>query len=147
MPENQIFTLEINLKRKEKYKFEVDFGKDTIPTLMLDELKEVPGGEETGPTASMLLGAAVGNCLSASLIFCLEKKRIPLTDIKAKVILKRQRNEKGFWRILEINVELYPQTLLNNVENYERCLEIFRNYCIVSSSIVSGIPINVDVIR
>jgi uncharacterized OsmC-like protein len=146
MSENQIFTYELNLRRKEKYKFEVDFGKDSIPTLNLDEPKEVPGGEETGPNASMLLGAAVGNCLSASLIFCLEKKRIPFTDIKSKVTLKRQRNEKGFWRISEIDVEIFPDFLDGENRDYERCIEIFRNYCIVSRSVESGIPINVDVI-
>ncbi len=146
MSENQTFTYEINLKRKEKYKFEVDFGKDTIPSLNLDEPKEVPGGEETGPNASMLLGAAVGNCLSASLIFCLEKKRIPLIDIKSKVTLKRQRNEKGFWRISEINVEIFPKFLDDEKTDHDRCIEIFKNYCIVSRSVETGIPINVDVI-
>ncbi|MFW9852651.1 MAG: OsmC family protein [Candidatus Thorarchaeota archaeon] len=147
MSENQVFTYEINLKRKEKYKFEVDFGRDTIPILNLDEPKEVPGGEETGPSASMLLGAAIGHCLSASLIFCLEKKRVPLTDIKSKVIVKRQRNEKGFWRVSEIDVELFPKITDDENTDYDRCLEIFRNYCIVSGSVESGIPLNVAVIR
>lgn len=147
MSEKQIYEYEINMKRLEKYKFEVDFSKETIPDLLMDELMEVPGGEETGPTASMLIGAAVGNCLSASLIFCLEKKRIAIKGIKTKVILKRQRNEEGFWRISGINVELQPEVPEKKGNDYERCIEIFRNYCIASSSIESGIPIKVNIIR
>ena len=73
MTEEKEFTYEVNMEKLENYKFLVDFGKESIPSLLMDETKDIPGGEETGPTASMLMGAAVGNCLSASLFFCLSK--------------------------------------------------------------------------
>ena len=120
-------------------------SREKIPNLVMDESEEVPGGEGEGPKASMLLAAAVGNCLSASLTFCLSKKQVALEGLKTKIRFRRKRNEKGFWRISEINVFLEPEIKDEKNSNYLRCLEIFRNFCIVSTSVEIGIPIKVDV--
>lgn len=146
MIENQFFEYEVNISRISDYKFEVDFGEDSISNLVMDESEEVPGGEGAGPSASMLLASAVGCCLSASLTFCLSKKQVSLDDLETKVRFKRQRNEEGFWRIIEINVVLNPSAEDKENTNFLRCIEIFRKFCIVSGSVESGIPINVDVI-
>ena len=146
MTDNQFFEYEINIERINNYKFEVDFGKESISNLLMDESEEVPGGEGKGPSASMLLASAVGYCLSASLTFCLSKKQVSLGDLKTKVRFKRQRNEEGFWRITEINVELTPSVDNKENTNFHRCVEIFKKFCIVSGSVEAGIPINVDVI-
>ncbi len=141
------FEYELSLTRINNFKFIVDFGKETIPNLLMDEDKAVPGGEELGPTASMLIAAAVGNCLSASLTFCMMKKRAEIKDLKTKVKLIRQRNEEGFWRIKKIEVKLNP--VLNipeeDKQKLDQCLKIFRNYCIASTSIEEGIPIDITV--
>lgn len=139
------FVTNISLKRLEKFKFEVDFHKDTIANLLMDEPPEVPGGESKGPNASMLLGAAVGNCLSASLTFCLMKKKVELYNLSTDVSIKRARNEDGYWRIKEINVTLYPEVEDPENANFKRCMEVFFNYCIVSASIKDAIPINVNI--
>jgi len=146
MTDNSFFEYEVNVARINNYKFEVDFGKDSIANLLMDESEEVPGGEDAGPSASMLLASAVGYCLSASLTFCLSKKQVSLDDLKTQVRFKRQRNEEGFWRITEINVVLNPKVEDKENTNFLRCLEIFRKFCIVSGSVESGIPINVDVL-
>ncbi|MHA2358254.1 MAG: OsmC family protein [Candidatus Heimdallarchaeaceae archaeon] len=144
MTDETVFEYEINLIKKEEYKYEVDFGKETISKLHMDEMKHVPGGEETGPNASMLLAAAVGNCLSASLTFCLSKKKVELKELRTKVIFKRKRNEDGFWRISNIIVKLDPVVENKDDANFLRCLEIFKQYCIVAGSVESGIPIQVE---
>ncbi|MHA1687531.1 MAG: OsmC family protein [Candidatus Heimdallarchaeaceae archaeon] len=135
----------ISLQKLEKFKFAVDFGKETIPQLLMDESKEVPGGEDQGPNASMLLAAAVGNCLSASLTFCLMKKKVPLYDLKTEVTYKRGRNEEGYWRIKEIDVILRPEIDDPNNPNFKRCSEIFVNYCVVSASIKNAITLNINI--
>ena len=145
MTDNQFFEYEINIERINNYKFEVDFGKESIANLLMDESQEVPGGEETGPSASMLLASAVGYCLSASLTFCLSKKQISLGELKTKVRFKRQRNEEGYWRIIEINVELTPSVGDKENVNFLRCIEIFRKFCIITGSVETGITINVNV--
>lgn len=145
MTEEKEFTYEINMEKLENYKFKVDFGKKSIPSLLMDETKDIPGGEETGPTASMLMGAAVGNCLSASLIFCLSKKRVNLKNLRTIITLKRKRNDKGYWSISEIVVDLQPEIAEEDRARFDQCVEIFRNYCIVSNSIETGIPLTVNI--
>ncbi|NPD88118.1 MAG: OsmC family protein [Asgard group archaeon] len=144
MSETSNFEYEIKLVKKDNYKFEVDFG-DAIPKLLMDESTDVPGGEGKGPTASFLLATAVGNCLSASFTFCLSKKKVALVSLKTKVRFKRERNEQGFWRISKIDVDLFPEVENENDKNFERCVEIFKNYCIVSMSVEQGIDIEVTV--
>jgi len=146
MTESDNIEYTIVMTKKDGYKFEIDFGKETIANLLMDEPKEVPGGEGKGPNASMLLATAVGHCLSASLTFCLTKKRVELKELRTKIRLKRERNDDGFWRILKIDVDLEPIVEDVKNEHFLRCSEIFRNYCIVSSSIESGIPINVNML-
>lgn len=145
MTEEKEFTYEVNMEKLENYKFIVDFGKKSIPSLLMDETKDIPGGEETGPTASMLMGAAVGNCLSASLVFCLSKKRVNLKNLKTMITLKRKRNDKGYWSISEIVVDLQPEIAEEDRARFDQCVEIFRNYCIVSNSIETGIPLTVNI--
>ena len=50
----------------EGYKFRVEFDVDGMPNLIVDELK--PIGQGSGPNPTRLLSAAVGNCLSSSLL-------------------------------------------------------------------------------
>lgn len=145
MTEEKEFTYEINMEKLEDYKFSVNFGKESIPSLLMDETEDIPGGEETGPTASMLIGAAAGNCLSASLFFCLSKKRVNLKNLKTKITLKRKRNDKGYWSISGIVVDLQPEIAEEDRDRFDQCVEIFRNYCIVSNSIETGIPLTVNI--
>src|SRR5687768_13873649 len=63
------------------------------PSILFDE--PPPHGEGQGPSAAAVLGAAVGNCLAASLAFCLRKARVELKDIAAHVTTHVERNPKG----------------------------------------------------
>jgi len=139
------FEYELTMVKLDDYKFIVDFNEDSIPDLFMDESEDVPGGEGKGPTASMLIAAAIGNCLSASLHFCLTKKKNMVNELKTKVVIFRERNKDGFWRISEANVTITPD--IENAEDslVQRCIEIFRKYCVVSSSLEEGIKINVNI--
>jgi uncharacterized OsmC-like protein len=145
MNKDDIFEYEINMFRKNNYKFEVDFGKDTISPLLMDEPEEIPGGESAGPMASMLVAAAVGNCLSASLIFCLTKMKTEITDIKTRVKVTRKRNEEGFWRISQLTINIEPKVENKESLEYLKCMDIFKKYCIVGNSVEEGIPLKVTI--
>ncbi len=145
MTDSQRFEYELNMVKLDDYKFIVDFNEDSITDLLMDESVDILGGEGKGPTASMLLAAAIGNCLSASLYFCLTKKKNTVNELKTKVIIFRERNKEGFWNISEANVTITPDIENTEDVSVQRCIEIFRKYCIVSSSIEKGIKINVTV--
>ncbi len=144
MTESPDFEYTIKMRRIDNYKFEVDFGSELIPNILTDELDSLPGGEGQGPTASMLLAAAVGNCLSASLTFCASKKKVNLLDLNTTVKFKRERNDKGFWRISKIEVKLEPIVEDKEESKFQKCVEMFEDYCIVTQSVQTGIPIDID---
>lgn len=136
-------TFSVSMKRDEGYVFKVDFG---IPEFDFQMDEPEPVGSNKGPNASKVLAAAMGNCLTASLMFCLQKARAEIGDVETKVVGKMRRNEKGRWRIAEINVEISPEVDLAEFQSqYDRCFGLFEDFCIVSKSIEEGIPINVEV--
>jgi uncharacterized OsmC-like protein len=136
-------TFSVSMTREKDFVFKVDFGLENFDFTM-DE--PTPVGGDTGPNASKVLAAAMGNCLTASLMFCLNKARAEVGGIETNVQGKMRRNEKGRWRITEINVEISPEINLDEFSSqYDRCYKLFEDFCIVSKSIEEGIPINVEV--
>lgn len=139
---NEERTFQASLKLIEGFKFEVDFGIENTG-LIMDEPE--PVGTNIGPNASKVLAAAMGNCLTASLLFCLKKARVEVGGINTKVNGVMRRNEKGRWRIVEITVDIIPSLSAEYDEQFDRCINLFEEFCIVSQSIKQGIPINVKV--
>jgi uncharacterized OsmC-like protein len=133
----------VTLELVQDYEFRVKFDKAQFRELMLDE--PPPLGRDTGPNASRLLAAAVGNCLSASLTFCAQKSRVPLYGLNTRVDVQYARTEKGRLRIGQIDVEIEPKFAAADAEKAKRCLGLFEDYCTVSQSIRAGIPISVSV--
>jgi uncharacterized OsmC-like protein len=136
-------TFKVDVIRERDFVFRADFGLDGVEPLAMDE--PGPLGEESGPNASKVLAAAVGNCLSASLLFCLQKSRVDVSGMRATVDGVMARNEEGRWRIREINVVISPDISEDDRKKLERCVELFEGFCIVSQSVRQGIPVNVEV--
>lgn len=63
--------IRIQLRQQADYRFEAHFEGTEIDPLQTDEPPPLGGG--TGPNPARLLGTAVANCLSASLLFALRK--------------------------------------------------------------------------
>jgi organic hydroperoxide reductase OsmC/OhrA len=126
------------------YEFLAEFeDADGLPSVLFDE--PPPLGDGVAPNAAAVLGAAVGNCLSASLIFCLRKVRLEVLDLTAHVVTHVTRNEKGRFRISGIDVELKPQLSTADSARFERCEGLFEDFCVVTESVRRGIPVNVTV--
>ena len=139
--EQNVFTTKLD--RVKDYQFKVEFDLPGMPELLTDEPQ--PLGKNAGPNPSRLLSAAVGNCLSSSLVFCLNKGRVSVDDVKTSVETVMRRNEKGRWRIAALNVKLRPVIREDDVVRSRRCLELFQDFCIVTESVRKGIEVNVDV--
>ena len=102
-----------------------------------------PLGAGTAPNAAAMLGAAVGNCLAASLAFCLRRARVDVAGLTARVTVRVDRNERGRFRIAGIGVELDPRVA--DAARLARCSELFEDFCIVTESVRQGIPVAVTV--
>jgi organic hydroperoxide reductase OsmC/OhrA len=137
----QEFSITLDLKRD--YQFSVDFEQEGVPALLTDE--PPPLGEGAGPNPARLLAAAVGNCMSASLKFCLSRSRIEVLDMKAVVEGTMVRNERGRFRVGSMRVRIEPVVAPDDVERMSRCLEMFEDFCIVGQSVRDGIDIAVEV--
>jgi organic hydroperoxide reductase OsmC/OhrA len=138
-------TAKVTIMWEKDLAFRVSFDIPTIPSLKADEPPET-GGSGEGPNASRLLGAAIGNCLSASMAFCLKKSKLDLKSLKSDVEVKILRNEKGYLRVSHIKVDMRPEFKSpDDVKRMERCQQIFQDYCIVTESVRKGIPVEVNV--
>jgi uncharacterized OsmC-like protein len=133
----------LRLERITGYQFETRFDLDHLEPLVLDEPE--PLGEDKGPNASRLVGAAVGNCLSASLLFCLQKAKQRVNQIKTDVVGTSRRNERGRWRIARLEVTITLDVAADHAERITRCLALFEDYCVVTASVRKGIQVDVMV--
>ena len=136
-------THHITLKLAHDYQFVAEF--DDVPNvspITFDEPEPLGGGR--GPNAAAVLGAAVGNCLAASLAFCLRRSRADVTDLTAHVTTHVTRNEKGRHRISSIDVELEPVLASGHGGPLDRCEELFEDFCTVTASVKQGIPVHIS---
>jgi uncharacterized OsmC-like protein len=127
------------------YRFKISFpGTSVQDTIIMDE--PPPLGNLYGPNASRVLVAAVVNCLSASLLFCLRKSKIEVKGLKAEAEPTVERNKDGYWRVKSVDVRIKPEFDVSTDETRtKRCLDIFENYCVVTGAIREGITVNVTV--
>jgi len=124
------------------YEFKAKFNGSDM-SILIDEPE--PLGRGAGPNASRLLSAAVGNCLSASLLFCLSKARVKPQGLKAIVETLLRRNMAGRWRVAGINVKLHLTLKEGESAGVRRCLDLFEDYCVVTQSVREGVDVHLDV--
>jgi uncharacterized OsmC-like protein len=124
------------------YEFRVAFAPG-MAELVMDE--GPPLGADRGPSPARVLAAAVGNCLCASLLFCLRKSRVEPDGMRATVESAIARNEKGRLRIASIHVSITAGIAPADRERSGRCLGIFEDFCTVTQSVRGGIPVSVEV--
>jgi len=136
-------TFSLDVQQVERFKFDVAFEDPSWSRVRLDEPE--PIGDGTAPNATRLLAAAIGNCLAASLLFCLQKSRVEVADIAAHVECTVVRNEKGRMRVGSLKVTLKPTVDGVPPERLGRCLELFEDFCIVTQSVRDGIDVDVSV--
>jgi uncharacterized OsmC-like protein len=144
MSEQHGFT--IHLEQVQDFEFKVKFDWEGNADLLMDEPEPMGGG--AGPNASRVLAAAVANCLTASLFFCLKKSRVEVEGLTASVSGVVARNEQKRLRIQGYQVRIVlPEGVEEGARGLERCLGLFEDYCLVTASVRSGIPVRVEVVN
>nr|MBP6616136.1 OsmC family protein [Aquabacterium sp.] len=104
-----------------------------------------PLGGGTGPSPVQMLSAAVGNCLSDSLLFALRKFKQEPDPIRAEVTSEVGRNADGRMRVLNMTAALHLGVPAAQLEHLDRVLSQFEAFCTVTQSVGQGIPITVQV--
>lgn len=133
----------ITLEQMQDFEFRVRFDKPQFPEWRLDE--PAPLGRDAGPSASRALAAAIGNCLSASLLFCARRAKVQLGPIRTRVRTEILRNDRGRLRIGRVEVEIDPGIPDAEKRKALRCLDLFEDYCVVTESVRQGIQVQVSV--
>ncbi len=136
------FTFE--MEHLEGYEFKVKFDAESMPDIVMDE--PPPLGRRNGPNASRMLAAAVANCLSASLMFCVTKADAPPRSMRTSVTGRIGRNEKGRLRVEGFNVRITVSDEIKNAAKLKRCLILFEDFCVVTASVKQGIQVDVEVV-
>lgn len=136
-------TIRLTITQDSDYAFRVAFDDTSLPTLLADEAP--PLGRGMGPDPGRLLGAAIGNCLSASLLFALRKFKNAPGTIVARVRVDHARNEKGRLRIGKVAVEITLPEAAAEYAQVERILAQFEQFCTVTESVRVGVPVEVTV--
>lgn len=135
-------TESVTLRQQLDYRFDVDFGQ-AIPILVADE--PAPLGSGQGPSPVQLLAAAVGNCLSDSLLFALRKFKQAPEPLRCTVEAEVGRNEQKRLRVLKMTATLHLGVPASTLQYLDRVLEQFEAYCTVTQSVGQGIPIELQV--
>ncbi len=135
----------VGIKLEEQMIFRCDLGSMEVKDCYIDEThkEEV---DMLGPNPSRMLGMAILGCLSASFIFCLKKRELSLDELKAEAEVIIAKNQKGFWRVKTINVNI--DTVItdpNARKRADQCKKMFEQYCVVTQAVRDGIDVNVDV--
>jgi len=142
--------VEIRLERDLIFKTNIGLGQynDFFIDETLDNNKDLKG-----PDAAQMLGMAILSCLSASLIFCLNKRELKPDDFDARGEIAVKKIEKGYTRIKEINVKITPKTEDEaTLKRINQCIKemksgkmMFEENCIITESVREGIKVNVEI--
>jgi uncharacterized OsmC-like protein len=132
----------IEMEQIDGFEFRVRFDKAQFGELLMDE--PPPLGRDTAPNAARVLAAAIGNCLSASLVFCLRRAGVKTTGLRSSVKVQVVRNDERRLRIGAVDVTIHPR-LAADAEPLTKCLGTFEDFCMVTQSVRQGIDVKVHV--
>ena len=141
-PDTSEFTLE--LKWESKLAFTVRWDLPDAPELFTDEPPAL-GGSGKGPNPSRMIVAGVANCLASSLMFCLQKVRADVKDMRIRAHGTITRNPDGRLRLTHIRVEPLVTMPAEEQVRFARCVGMFEDFCIVTEAVRNGVPIDVQV--
>ena len=132
----------VQLEQQEDFHFAIRFG-EAVPVLHADEAP--PLGKGAGPTPVQLLAAAVGNCLSDSLLFALRKFKQAPEPIRTTVEATVGRNAENRLRVQRIAVRITLGVPGASLQHLDRALAQFESFCTVAESVRQAIPVDVEV--
>ncbi|MCC6805815.1 MAG: OsmC family protein [Deltaproteobacteria bacterium] len=133
----------LRVERLNDFEFKVTFDKDQYAPLHLDE--PAPLGKDTAPNPARILAAAIGDCLSASLLFCMKKNGADVSALTSDVKVELVRNDNNRLRIGKVAVTLHPTITGADDPTLQKCLPMFEDFCVVTQSVREGLDVEVKI--
>jgi uncharacterized OsmC-like protein len=135
--------IRLTLEQESDYAFRIEFNEVSLAPLMTDE--PAPLGQGQGPNPSGLLLASIANCLAASFVFALRKYKNNTQGLRATIVAHKERNAEGRWRIPRASVTLQLAESQAELQQLDRIVEQFEQFCIVTQSVREGIEVDVTI--
>jgi organic hydroperoxide reductase OsmC/OhrA len=132
----------IRIEQIDGFEFRVRFDREQFEPLRMDE--PPPLGHDRAPNPARVLAAAIGNCLSASLLFCLKRAHVDLKGLTSDVKVELVRNENRRLRVGRVDVRLHP-VVDAGTPAFDECLRTFEDFCVVTQSVREGLDVHVSV--
>jgi len=134
----------VGLTLEEEMIFKCDLGEMKVKDCYIDEAHK-DEVDMLGPNPSRMLAMAILGCLSASFIFCLKKRNFTLDNLKAEAEVTIARNQKGFWRVKKIDVDIKMKIEDQRTrKRADQCRKMFEQYCVVTQAVREGIDVEVN---
>ncbi len=134
---------QICIDQVDAYEFRVKFDKEHHTPINLDE--PAPLGKDAYPNAARMLAAAIGNCLSASLLFASRRPGLQLGHIHTTVNVEIVKNENRRLRIGKIKVEIDAGIQPQDLEKARAVAAVFEDFCTVTESVRAGIQVETSI--
>ncbi|MFW9946783.1 MAG: OsmC family protein [Candidatus Odinarchaeota archaeon] len=111
----------------------------------LDEPKSFHGSN-LGPSPVEYLLIGIGGCLGNSFMFCLIKHGIEIENLEIIVDGKIHHKPPTMrLKLMKVDVKImYVLKNLSQLKQIEQCKNEFMKHCVVSDTLINGIPINVE---
>jgi uncharacterized OsmC-like protein len=135
----------VDLDHEKRYRFRTQASEDgAIHGAAFWSDEPDPVGDASAPATPALLAAAVGHCLSASLLESLRHAHVDVRSCATEVVSVVAPNSEGHPRIDHIDVVIRPAVGAESTAT-RRCEDVFERYCTVTASVRDGIKVNVRV--
>jgi uncharacterized OsmC-like protein len=132
---------ETELEQVENYQFTVKFVDAPFPSITVDE--PAPTGKDRGPNPVQSLAMAVGHCMSSTLFNTLERAHVRVTPLRTNVRATIGVNDAGRRRVRRLQVEITTRPVDEDDQSrFDRCVEIFADFCTVSGAVREGVVID-----
>ena len=138
-----ISRFQIEVEQVDGFEFRVRFDKPHYTELLMDE--PPPLGRDSAPNPARILAAAIANCLSASLLFCMRRGGMAVLGMRADAEVEIVRNENKRLRVGRVAVRLHPK-LPEYADAHKVCVDMFEDFCIVTQSVRDGLKVDVEVV-
>jgi organic hydroperoxide reductase OsmC/OhrA len=134
----------VELDHRGGYNFTARFVSES-GSLRMDEPEPLGEGEPSGPEGVSLLTGGAAYCMTASLVFCLNKVRVPVEALSTRAVSRLKRIERRLRRIESLEIDIDVEVDGEHRRAFERCLGHFTEFCIVTESIQGTFPITIRV--